>query len=137
LNEKSLKHTEITVLGNMCRDAVKNVWNYQTSKVPNLIMPEEANCQNNCRHFVRFIAKLIPSSSSSWIELALLLLIYQPTTHSPTRNSFKLSQPNSSSTQVGSDKVLSRTTPPPGKLLRHFQTTQEADFRYATLFWPK
>jgi hypothetical protein len=26
------------------------------------------------------------------------------------------------------------TPPPPGKLLRHFQTTQEADFRYATLF---
>ena len=22
------------------------------------------------------------------------------------------------------------------KLLRHFQATQEADFRYATLFWP-
>ena len=46
---------------------------------------------------------------------------------------FYLSQPNSTSTQVGIDKV----GPPPThplKLLRHFQATQEADFRYATLF---
>ena len=45
-----------------------------------------------------------------------------------------LSQPNSTSTQVGSDKVINRTTHHPLKLLRHFQSTQEANFWYATLF---
>ena len=37
-------------------------------------------------------------------------------------------QPNSTSTQVGVDKVISIS------ILRHFQTTYEADFRCATLF---
>ena len=42
-------------------------------------------------------------------------------------------QPNSTSTRVGVDKVIIwTTTRPPVQLLRHFQTTQEADFRYAT-----
>jgi hypothetical protein len=58
-----------------------------------------------------------------------------------------LSQLNSTSTQlklgvtkylVGPPPPPPQTTPPhpppPVKLLRHFQTTQEADFRYATLF---
>ena len=45
-----------------------------------------------------------------------------------------LSQPNSTSTQVGSDKVINRTTHHPLKLLRYVQATWEADFRYATLF---
>ena len=56
-----------------------------------------------------------------------------------SQNNVFLSQPNSTSAQVGSDKVISQTTTThhhPVKLLRHFQTTQEADFRYATLFWP-
>ena len=47
------------------------------------------------------------------------------------------SMPNSTSTQVGSDKVISWTTKPPTtpvKLLSHFKATQEADFWYATLF---
>ena len=47
-----------------------------------------------------------------------------------------LSQPKSTSTQVGSDKVMSRTTHPthpPLKLLRHFQTTYEANFWYALI----
>ena len=47
-----------------------------------------------------------------------------------------LSQPNSTSTQVGIDKVMGwpTHTTTPQKLLSHFQATQEADFRYATLF---
>ena len=45
-----------------------------------------------------------------------------------------LSQPNSTSTQVGSDKVINRTTHHPLKLLRDVQATWEADFRCATLF---
>ena len=45
-----------------------------------------------------------------------------------------LSQPNSTWTRVGSDKVIG--WPYPQNLLRHFQATQEADFRCATLLWP-
>ena len=40
----------------------------------------------------------------------------------------KLSQPNSTSTQVESDKVIGWSTPP--------QATHEADFEYETLFQP-
>ena len=41
------------------------------------------------------------------------------------------------STQAGSDKVIIWTTQPTThKLLGHFQATQDADFRYGTLFWP-
>ena len=55
--------------------------------------------------------------------------------------SSQLSKPNSTSTRVGSDKVIgwpAHPAPPPTRhtLLRHFQSTQEADFRYATLFQP-
>jgi hypothetical protein len=42
-------------------------------------------------------------------------------------------QPKSTSTRVGVDKAVSWTTTPV-KLLGHFQTTQEADFQYGTLF---
>ena len=36
-----------------------------------------------------------------------------------------------------SDYIMAWTTPPhPWNSLSHFQATQEAGFRYATLFWP-
>ena len=46
-----------------------------------------------------------------------------------------LSQPNSTSSQ-GWDWQINGLAHPPQTLLRHFQATQEAAFRYATLFWP-
>ena len=55
----------------------------------------------------------------------------------------QLSQPNSTSTQPQLElewlhNDLDQPTPPrhPWNSLGHFQATQEADFRYATLFWP-
>ena len=71
---------------------------------------------------------------------------YKPPTDSiPPRSSINLSntivtaqpqpQPNSTSTRVGVDKVISTTPhPTPLKIVRHFQTTYETDFWYATLF---
>ena len=65
--------------------------------------------------------------------------------HNPEDAAIFTAQPqpqhNSTSTRVGVDKVISwtthHTTPPhhtTPKLLRHLQTTQEADFLHATLF---
>ena len=47
-------------------------------------------------------------------------------------------QPNSTSTWVGVDKVISWTshTTHPHKLVKHLQTTYEADFWYAAIFGP-
>ena len=47
-----------------------------------------------------------------------------------------LSQPdfNPKTKLVWPHNAVEPTTPQ--KLLRHFQAMQEADFRYATLFWP-
>ena len=97
----------------------------------------DTHCQYLCSHAKRMDVtneyshkQIIGSMSAATLQCVNIhpkqLLLLRSTVS--CSRLFLLSQPNSTSTQVGIDKVISWTTTPhtpptPVKLLRHFQTT--------------
>jgi hypothetical protein len=81
---------------------------------------------NTCFSLLDCSLSTLLSSASNLVAFSAITLSLALSSGAFLHQFRYLSQPNSTSTQVGSDKVISRTTttpphqPPPGKLLSHF-----------------